>query len=119
MELRLPPELMDEVFTALREADIEASECVEFSAGPTLAIIGMSVGPFLWANLQRAIQAICARHKDKKFELTLSSGEKMTADGHSAKDVQLLLKATAELYAQGDRSWQALKNQSSPAPPAH
>lgn len=98
--LRVPPTLAAEVTDVVRDAGAEPGRVGEFSLEPVHVVVGVTAAPGIWLNLRAAITALSARHRDKTFRLELSGGESIEANGHSARDVERLLKAAAEVYAE-------------------
>lgn len=106
--LRVSPTISAEAMEVLRDVGAEAGGIQEFGLEPVHAVIGVTAAPGVWLNLRAAINALGARHKDKTFRLELSGEESIEANGHSAEDIDRILKAAGELYAQRaalDEAW--------------
>ncbi|MCX4659109.1 hypothetical protein [Streptomyces uncialis] len=98
--LRVSPTVAAEAMEVLRDVGAEAGEVQEFGLEPVHFVIGVTAGPGVWLNLRAAITALGARNKEKTFRLELSGGESIEANGHSAKDIEKLLKTAMEVYAE-------------------
>ncbi|WP_406505749.1 hypothetical protein [Streptomyces sp. NBC_01602] len=97
--LRVPSDVAAETKEALGETGAKAGEVMEFALDPGPIAIGVVVAPGLWLSLRAVIQALGARNKDKTFRLELSGEGSIEANGHSAGDIDKILKSTQELYA--------------------
>ncbi|MHA4818998.1 hypothetical protein ACXZ65_32140 [Streptomyces aculeolatus] len=98
--LRVSPTVAAEAMKALCDVGAEAGHVQEFGLEPVHYVIGVTAAPGIWLNLRAAINSLGARNKAKTFRLELSGGESIEANGHSAEDVEKLLKAAMEVYAQ-------------------
>ncbi|MDX3213979.1 hypothetical protein PV318_00170 [Streptomyces sp. ME02-6991-2B] len=65
--------------------------------GDTPALIALAATPGVWLVLRQVIKGMSERNKDKTFTVVLGDGTEMSADGHSAKDVERLLTAAQTL----------------------
>lgn len=104
--LRMSPEIVDEVLGLLDEHGIVHGGIIEMSAGQELYIEAVRVlgGAGGLASLASVIKTAMKRNEGKHF-LIERDGEKLEADGYSDKAVERILKKRAEEQAARDLEW--------------
>ncbi|MFE3032912.1 hypothetical protein ACFXKY_14860 [Streptomyces canus] len=65
---------------------------------PEYVVVAVTAGPGIWLALRTAIRGLAERHRHKGFAIELPGGGTFSADGHSAKEVALLLTAAERLF---------------------
>lgn len=106
LNLRMSPEIVDEVLRALDEHGIVHGGIIEKSAGQDLYIETVRVlgGAGGLASLASIIKTVVKRHEDKRFVIE-RDGEKLEANGYSEQAVERILKKRAAEQAARDQEW--------------
>lgn len=104
--LRMSPEIVDEVLSSLDEHGIIHGGIIEMSAGQELYIEAVRVlgGAGGLASLASVIKTVVKRNEGKHF-LIERDGEKFEANGYSEKAVERILKKRAEEQTARDQEW--------------
>lgn len=104
--LRMSPEIVDEVLGVLDDHGIVHGGIIEMSAGQELYIEAVRVlgGAGGLASLASVIKTVMARNEGKRF-LIERDGEKFEANGYSEKAIERILKKRAEEQAMRDQEW--------------
>lgn len=106
LDLRMSPEIVDEVLGSLDEHGIVHGGIIEMSAGQELFIEAVRVlgGAGGLASLASVIKTVVKRHEGKHF-LIERGGEKFEANGYSEEAVERILKKRAGEQAARDQEW--------------
>jgi hypothetical protein len=110
LNLRMSPQIADEVRALLDEQGLDHSRAAEFSSGAELAIesvrfLGAAGG---LAALASVINTMMRRHDGKRV---LIERGKFEASGFSEKAVKRLLEEMAEEQAKNEAEWDHIKDQ--------
>lgn len=107
LNLRMSPEIVDEVLSSLDEHGVVHGGIIEMSAGQDLYIEAVRVlaGTGGLASLAAVIKTVVKRNEGKHF-LIERDGEKFEADGYSEQAVERILKKRAEEQAARDQEWE-------------
>lgn len=109
LNLRMSPEIVDQVLGLLDEHGIVHGGIIEMSAGTELYIEAVRVlgGTGGLALLASVIKTVVKRNEGKHF-LIERGGETFEADGYSEKAVERILQKRAEEQAARDQEWKRL-----------
>jgi hypothetical protein len=104
--LRMSPEIVDEVLALLDEHGVGHGGIIEMSAGHDLYIEAVRVlgGAGGLAALASVIKTVIGRNNGKRF-LIERDGEKFEANGYSEEAIERILKKRAEEQAARDAEW--------------
>lgn len=107
--LRMSPEIVDEVLSSLDEYGMVHGGILEMAAGQELYIEAVRVlgGAGGLASLASVIKTVVKRNEGKHF-LIERDGEKFEANGYSEKAVERILKKRAEEQEARDQEWKRL-----------